>query len=500
MGGKNLLLNYLKPHPITISALITLSLLLAGLCLSRLIYPFDLGHLEACTWTPSLLSASGQNPYSFAESPPFVMAPYGYFYYLLIGGGLRVFGFQLWFGRAASVLSAAFCATCIVRMAFILTRNRAAALFGAIAFLSSITVHHWIAVHRPDLLALALAFAGLTIVFETCERPGQWTWKIIPAMAFFVAAIFFKQTILLPAIVAVVRCCQSGKFKTAVTIGAGVTTVSLLIVLWLNLSSGGEYFWQHFLLMRQIPHSYADALHWVAALFKAPATWLATVILTAASWQGVETGLSPITGKSDSVQMLKSPIVLVAGYFVTASALAFVASARRGAYISYYLEAFIAGSIVVAVACDFLVGRNIRQQLYAALLALMMFSGFIGIVRAARGEYFRWQSLPYYREIVATLKRETTQQGLCISVHPELVVAAERAYHFGDWYQYADGRSPELQALLKNSIASGRYEAVIWLTDDAGTNLLPGYRLIRMQEPPPANHFPVFLYVRSGPK
>lgn len=84
-----------------------LALLLIAISVSRTIYPFDVGHFEACVWTPALLSAQGENPYAYATQEPFVMAPYGYLYYLTVGTGLRQFGWQFRFGRALTVLSAA---------------------------------------------------------------------------------------------------------------------------------------------------------------------------------------------------------------------------------------------------------------------------------------------------------------------------------------------------------------------------------------------------------
>jgi hypothetical protein len=88
------LTNVLAP---LVSSVVTL--LLIGISISRKIYPFDVGHFEACVWTPALLSAQGKNPYAYATREPFVMAPYGYLYYLTVGAGLRLFGWQFWFGR-----------------------------------------------------------------------------------------------------------------------------------------------------------------------------------------------------------------------------------------------------------------------------------------------------------------------------------------------------------------------------------------------------------------
>lgn len=78
--------------PLILTVLVMLALLLTGINISRMIYPFDVGHFEACVWTPALLSAEGKNPYAYATQESFVMAPYGYGYYLTVGAGVRLLG------------------------------------------------------------------------------------------------------------------------------------------------------------------------------------------------------------------------------------------------------------------------------------------------------------------------------------------------------------------------------------------------------------------------
>jgi hypothetical protein len=60
---------------VNIGVLIVMVTLLLSVSVSRLIYPFDVGHFEACIWTPALLSAQGESPYAYATREPFVMAP-----------------------------------------------------------------------------------------------------------------------------------------------------------------------------------------------------------------------------------------------------------------------------------------------------------------------------------------------------------------------------------------------------------------------------------------
>src|SRR5262249_6175240 len=109
---------------VNIVVLIVMGALLLSVSASRLIYPFDVDHFEACVWTPALLSWQGESPYAYATLEPFVMAPYGYFYYLTIGVGLRLFGWQFWFGRALTVLSAVVCVICVAGVTRAVTSDR----------------------------------------------------------------------------------------------------------------------------------------------------------------------------------------------------------------------------------------------------------------------------------------------------------------------------------------------------------------------------------------
>lgn len=466
------------------AAILIVMLLAVGA--SRLVYPFDVGHYEACIWTPSLISATGGNPYSFATLPPFVMAPYGYAYYLLVGLGLRVFGLQLWFGRVLTILAAAVCLVCVVRIAFILTRNRQAVWLAALAFLSAITLHHWLGVHRPDLPALALAFAGLTVVFDLANGNDRITPRALLAVLLLAGAFFFKQTAILPAAVAVALCWQTGRRKLAVFIAGAGLAFAAAVMLILNQTSDGQYFWQHFTLMQQVPHSYATSWRWVLSIFRTPATWVIAGII----------GVALLVEIRRRTWERSASSLLVILHFIGAAIFGFVTSARQGSYISYHLETFIVGSIVVALAWDKLTRFVDRQLVFQMLVAAFLVAGGFQLIRQARGEVLRWQSLPYYREIVATLRSEMPPQSLGISVHPELITAAGHDYHFGDWNQYEDGRSAQLHQVFRDAVTSKRYAAIVWLRDDAA-NEFPGYHLVPMKQPLPEGYYPVFLYLRD---
>ncbi len=474
-----------------------LAFLLLCITTSRLIYPFDVGHFEACIWTPALLSAQGENPYAYATREPFVMAPYGYFYYLAVGVGLRLFGWQFWFGRGLTVLSAVVCVVCVARIARTITSDRRAVMVGVLWLLSTITMFHWVGVHRPDLIALALSFAALALVFA---EGGEQDWiglRTLLVIALLTVAVFFKQTALLPIAAVVARYLQAQRVKQAGAVVFGVGLSGAIIAAAIELTSGGGYFWQHFTLMRSTPHSYADALHWVVSLLKSPSTWIAAGLIVAAVARRFDAAV--FRSWPEFRKWLQSPECLIGCYLIVALAFAFVTSARRGAYINYYLEASMVCAIAVAMAWRWLMWNGIAWRwLYPAVSMLLLLSGAFEFSRMARAESYRWRSLPYYREVVETLAREVPADELCVSVHPELVLAAGRKFHFGDWIQYQDGRSVELQQVYDQAMSSRRYAAIITL-GGKGDNL-PGYRLAPMKRAAHEKYYPVFLYLRADSK
>ena len=75
-------------------------LMLISIAVSRCLYPFDLGNFESVSRAPAALAVAGKNPYNYALTEPYVMAPYGYAFYLLLG-----LCNTLWFGRLLSILA-----------------------------------------------------------------------------------------------------------------------------------------------------------------------------------------------------------------------------------------------------------------------------------------------------------------------------------------------------------------------------------------------------------
>jgi hypothetical protein len=113
-------------------------------------------------------------------------------------------------------------------------------------------------------------------------------------------------------------------------------------------------------------------------------------------------------------------------------------------------------------------------------------------IRLLRGEYYRWQALPYYREIERTVRARTSKDEPSFSVFPEILMAASREYYFNAYVPY-DGRDPNLARVFRQTLSSGRLAAVIV----HGEAELSGYRRFEGRLPQPERVWPLVLYLRA---
>jgi hypothetical protein len=477
--------------------------MIIGIGLSRLVYPFDTGHYEGVMWGPSLLSITGHNPYDAAKvtGSPYLMAGYGYLYYLAIGSGLKAFGLQFWFGRGFSLAASCIVIAYVGKITFLLTQKSQAVILAVLAALSSFAFQAWIGLQRSDLPGLAAALAGLYLAFRCSkEHQDRITAQAVFSTLLVASAFFFKMTIVLPILIAAAIHLQAGRRKVALFTLAGALVVVAGGAMLLNSTSGGGYFWQHFTLMSQNTHTYSRSLRIALDLVKVPATPTILLIVIASFILAVsrqsskaEPGFrAPLMMRSR--QALQSPRNLVFLHLGVAGLIGFVTSSRNGASVNYYLEASMVGAIAVALTWDWLEKETTRKAIHALSVCLLTMASGFQLARIAHGEYVRWQSLSYYKEIAATLADYAPPGTTCFSVYPELATVGGREYDFGDWMQYIDGRSPELSELLRNAIRINRYPAMIW-HDEQQRTVFPEYRLVPMKEPPPKGVYPVYLYV-----
>ena len=472
---------------------VVLGVLLAAIVVSRIVYPFDLGHLEAFSWMPATHLLEGRNPYSFAFEPPYSMTPYGIVYYALIAVGVKFFGLQLWWGRALTVLGFAVCLWAAVKITRNLTGSRAAVLIAALVSLALFPTHAWIALMRSDFIGLAPALAAVALVFAAGRGKPFGAARLALVVCLSVAAVLTKHTFLLSVGIIGLRFWQLGKWRESFVYGTAVAVLTALAMVFLNYTSGGGYWWQHFTHAQVLPFTLEKLSAEVFQMTTAPTSLVFIVFLLVFIYR--RRVFLHFPKRDELLNLLKSPRALIWFYLFLSFATASLTSGRIGANVNYYLET----SVLIAVASGLIYDdfrKNDARKPALAMIALFFFGGAFQLVRFARGEYFRWQSAAYYREISETAARLAPAGSTCFSVYVELVARGGCAYYFDDYGEYIGDWSPGLNALFESEVRAGRFAVVVWKTDDFQEKY-PDYEFVKMSQPVPERVIPVYLYVRK---
>jgi hypothetical protein len=471
-----------------------LAVMLVSIAVSRLIYPFDIGHLEAFNWMPAAHLLEGKNPYAYAFTPPYSMAPYGVVYYALLAVGINFFGFNLWWGRFLSVLAFAVCIWAVVKITKSLTGDNVAAWIAFLVSLALFPAQAWIAIMRSDFIGLAFAFAAVCLVFTLKRDAPISSMRLIVVILLSVGALFTKQTLLLPVGIIVLRFLQLNRWREAVLFGAGFLILTASGMFFLNYASGGGYVWQHFTHGQKLPFSLEKSLEEVWRVLTEPTTIIFAAVLLIFAYKKRE--FLYWKDRSDLINKLRSPKLLILFYLFISFAAAAISSGRVGANTNYYLE----NSFVIAIFCG-LIYEDFRQKLSpkiaSAIIILFILGGAFQLARVARGEYFRWQALSYYREISDTAAKYAPPGSVCLSVYPELIARNGCPFYFDDYGEYIGDWSPELRAIFEREVKEGRFAVIIWKKDNLQEEF-PNYQLVPMSQSLPDRFFPVYLYVRKS--
>jgi 4-amino-4-deoxy-L-arabinose transferase-like glycosyltransferase len=471
--------------------IVILSVLFLSLIISRLAFPFDNGILEAFNWMPAQHILEGENPYSFALTPPYSMSPYGAVFYALIAAGQKLFGFQFWWGRILSVLAFAFCLWAIYKITKKITRETQAAQVAFLTGLAMFPAQFWIGAVRPDLIGFAFAAGALWLVFTRVEENEKTPVRIVAGIVLLSAAAFFtKQTFFLTAGIAFLRFLQTGKRREAILTVSAFAIVAAGIFL-LNYTSGGGYIWQHWTHAQRLTFSWSKVLDTFLKTLTTPVFFFALVsLLVFIFWK--RKFLVPFSREKLS-GFLRAPEALILFYFLISFGWAFVSGGRVGASANYYIES----SLVLAIICGFVYAnfkRNYLPGVALAMIVLFSLGGAFQLARILHGERFRWQSVGYYREILDRTAKTIPPDSTCVSVAVELVVWSGCQFHFDDYGEYQYGWSPELRETFEREVKTGRYAAILWY-DDRLQSKFPNYRLVPMSQSAPERSFPVYLYV-----
>jgi hypothetical protein len=481
-----------KINPLLVRAgIVILGILFFLLIVSRLVYPFGAGTWEAFNWMPATHLLEDKNPFSFAFTPPYSIPPYGIVYYILIAVGVKLFGFQLWFGRLLSIASFAVCVFSAAQITKKTTRSSSAFGFVILASLAMFPAQIWIAVMRSDLIAAAFGLAALWLAFGIDEGE-KVKFRRIAVMILLTAATFFtKQSFLLPTAIVFLRLLQLKKWRDAIYFAFGIAGLTVAVMFLLDYTSAGGYFWQHFVHAENLPFAFADSFRVFFVMLAHPTFFFSIIFLLIFVFQ--KRKIFRQLNREKLTEILRSPQFLLFIYCLLSGAWAFISAGRQGGAANYYIENSFALAIAVGLVYDNF-RRESLQKWTLAIVILLTFGGIFQFIQVFRGEYFRWQSLSYYREIFDTTANFTPSGSTCVSVYPELAVWNGCAFYFDDFEEYIGIWSPEFNEIFEHEIKQERFAAIIWY-DDKLQAKFPNYQLIPMSQKPPQNFLPVYLYV-----
>jgi Dolichyl-phosphate-mannose-protein mannosyltransferase len=205
-----------------------------------LAFPYPLNYGEGPLLDQSVRLAQFENIYrTDLSAPPYVVTNYPPLFMLAQVPFVWLFGPALWYGRLISLISVAAVALFVGLTLHALTRDRIAALAGALIFPAMPFVVRWSSLSRVDSLGLALSWAGLFVVARWPER----RWSVFSSALLLVAAVYTRQTYMLAApLAAFVWLVAHGQRRRALETAAIAGGASLLLFAALNISTGSGFF------------------------------------------------------------------------------------------------------------------------------------------------------------------------------------------------------------------------------------------------------------------
>ncbi|MDQ4127342.1 MAG: glycosyltransferase family 39 protein [Actinomycetota bacterium] len=208
--------------------------------LDALAFPYPLNYGEGPLLDQAVRLAEFQNIYrSDLATPPYVISNYPPLFPLAQAPFVWLFGPALWYGRLISLLSAAAVALFVGLTLHALTRDRLAALSGALIFPAIPYVVRWASLARVDLLGLAFSWAGLFVVVRWPDK----RWSIAFAGLLLVAAVYTRQTYALAApFAAFVWLLAQGQKRRALELAGFAGGSALILFATLNTLTGGGFF------------------------------------------------------------------------------------------------------------------------------------------------------------------------------------------------------------------------------------------------------------------
>ncbi len=215
-------------------------LLFFGQGWDALTFPYPLNYGEGPLLDQAVRLAEFRNIYrSDLAGPPYVVSNYPPLFPIAQASFVWLFGPAFWYGRLISLLSAAAVALFVGLTLHALTRDRLAAIVGALIFPAIPYVVRWSSLARVDLLGLALSWAGLFVVVRWPEKRRS----VVVAGLLLVAAIYTRQTYALAApLAAFVWLLTQGQRRRALELVGFAGGATLVLFGTLNALTGGGFF------------------------------------------------------------------------------------------------------------------------------------------------------------------------------------------------------------------------------------------------------------------
>ncbi len=325
-----------------------------------LTYPYQLDYGEGIVLWFTQQLAHGHSIYKGLTGLPYASSNYPPLAMLLAALLSPIFGEGYLAGRLLNFAAALVVAALICRIVSVETRTRWAGALGALLFLGSPYVYHWIPQFRADLLGLAFAFSGIFFVWAYTQRPtadrrrtsadGRAPVYFCLFTFAFLLALYTKQTLFAAPAAAFLTLWQRDR-RTALAFAIVLGVTGGVIYLAIDAATGGGF---SFGLLASnatvfLPELLAQLLMNFAVTFP--------VLLMLALWGIIDcrrmtedeqpaTGrLTPIVGHRSPATGRSRQFDILEWYAITAFT-ALVMAGRMGAWENYFLEA-------IAIACVF---------------------------------------------------------------------------------------------------------------------------------------------------
>jgi hypothetical protein len=271
----------------------------------------------------------GGSPYHDFSHAPYAVTLYGPLFYVVPGTIARVLHAS-WIGtivcgRLYTYLSWLGVAVVIYALGRQIGCQQLAAMTAALLWLSGTLASGWAVAYRPDATAILLALGALWVY-----QRGESTRFAVLTVALLVAAFLHKQTAAVSVLVAIaITEIERRRVGRAVAVVGGWTISAIVGVGVTQWLSGGAF---------------------VENAFEAVAVWAGPGQVWGFLRGAVLQGTAVFAGAviSYGVFCHEERLALLRRGFIISCMLALAASAKAGAQLNYYLEAFALGCVLTA--------------------------------------------------------------------------------------------------------------------------------------------------------